>query len=197
MEAKATHQALAQKYVDQTLAYCLTTNTKFFMLTNVQHWQLYKIKPAQKDTKPIAELIHEVDVLRGGDIETVTEDFYVFSRAAYLSGSWEAIAALNRAANINDIFTILLSQKVLKLVGKLLSEMHGVKVPDERVSDILETQLNHEQKFKINRMLLKRLNAAGEPKKRPTTQAPPPPPEPEPVEAPTDGALALSQEDNN
>ena len=45
----AVHHDLAPKYVDQTLTYCLTTNTKYFILTNVRQWHLYEIKPAQKE----------------------------------------------------------------------------------------------------------------------------------------------------
>ena len=42
IEAKAIHQTISKTHVDQTLTYCLTTNTPFFVLTNVMQWQLLK-----------------------------------------------------------------------------------------------------------------------------------------------------------
>ena len=171
IEAKAIHQDLAPKYVDQTLTYCLTTNTKYFILTNVRQWHLYKIKPAQKETRPDAELIHEVDFTQPNNMEALAEEFYILSRASYLAGNWERVATLKRATNVNDIFTILLSQKAIKLVTKLLSEIHGVRIPEELVGEIIETQLGDDQKLKVNRTLLKRLNASGETKKQPAAKA--------------------------
>ena len=184
VEAKAIHQDLTQKYVDQTLSYCLTTNTRYFILTNVRQWNLYKIKPAKKETRPDAELIHEVDVVQTNNIETLAEEFYVLSRASYLAGNWENVATLKRATNVNDIFTILLSQKAIKFVTKQLCEIHGMKIPEELVGEIIETQLAVDQKLKVNRTLLKRLNASGEPKKRTAAKAPQPRTEAEPAEAP-------------
>ena len=171
IEAKAIHQDLTPKYVDQTLTYCLTTNTKYFILTNVRQWHLYKIKPAQKETRPDAELIHEVDFTQPNNMEALAEEFYILSRASYLAGNWERVATLKRATNVNDIFTILLSQKAIKLVTKLLSEIHGVRIPEELVGEIIETQLGDDQKLKVNRTLLKRLNASGESKKQPAAKA--------------------------
>ena len=183
VEAKAVHHDLAPKYVDQTLTYCLTTNTKYFILTNVRQWHLYEIKPAQKETRPTAELIHEVDLTQLNNIETLAEEFYILSRASYLAGNWKNVATLKQATNVNDIFTILLSQKAIKLVTKLLSEIHGVRIPEELVGEIIETQLGDDQKLKVNRTLLKRLNASGETKKRPTAKASQPRAEAEPTEA--------------
>ena len=183
VEAKAIYQDLTRKYVEQTLTYCLTTNTKYFMLTNVRQWHLYKIKPAQKETRPDAELIHEVDFTQPNNMEALAEEFYILSRASYLAGNWERVATLKRATNVNDIFTILLSQKAIKLVTKLLGDIHGVKIPEELVGEIIETRLGDDQKLKVNRTLLKRLNASGETKKRNTATASQPRVEAEPTEA--------------
>ncbi|MCH8156169.1 MAG: type I restriction enzyme HsdR N-terminal domain-containing protein, partial [Nitrospinae bacterium] len=97
VEAKAIHHDLVSKYVDQTLTYCLTTNTTYFILTNVRQWRLYKVKPARKNSKPSAELIHEVDFTHVNNLESLTEDFYIFSRASYLAGDWNDVATLKKA----------------------------------------------------------------------------------------------------
>lgn len=159
IEAKAVHQDLVQKHVDQTLTYCLTTNTLFFTLTNVRQWRLYKVIPARKNTQPEAELIHEVDFTSVNNLESMAEDFYIFSRASYLAGDWENVATIRKATNVNDIYTILLSDKTLRVVAKALSDVHGVKVREEVVSEVIESRIGNGVKLEINRSLLRKLNA--------------------------------------
>ncbi len=158
IEAKAIHQDLVEKYVDQTMTYCLTTNTIFFILTNVRHWRLYKMKPARKNSKPSTELIHEVDLTSVNNLESMAEDFYIFSRASYLAGDWYNVASIRKATNVNDIYTIILSDKVLRVISRTLSEDHGIRVPEEIVSDVVESKMGSPGKLEINRPLLKRLN---------------------------------------
>ena len=41
IEAKACHINLNDNHINQTLAYCLTMDIRFFVLTNVAEWKLY------------------------------------------------------------------------------------------------------------------------------------------------------------
>jgi len=162
VEAKAVHQELQNKYVDQTLTYCLTTNTAFFILTNVIHWKLYKIIPAKKNTKPEAELIHEVDFTHQNNLGNMAEEFYLFSRFSYLANDWKVIESIKKATNLNDLFTVLLSPKIIKNVSKILSEIHGVKISEEIVADIIENRMGEGEKLEVNRSLLRKLNSETE-----------------------------------
>ncbi len=159
IEAKAVHQELTQKYVDQTLTYCLTTNTQFFILTNVRQWRLYKMKTGRKNTKPSTELIHEIDFTSINNLESMAEDFYIFSRTSYLAGDWKNVATIRKATNVNDIYTILLSEKILRVVARALSDIHGVKIREEVVSEVIESRIGNGDRMEINRPLLKKLNA--------------------------------------
>ncbi len=169
IEAKAAHQNLSNKYVDQTLTYCLTTNTAFFVLTNVWQWKLYKVIPARKNTKPEAELIHESDFFNQTNPQTLAEDFYIFSRHSYLAGDWKAVETIKKATNANDIYTIFLSSKIIKSVSKILNQVHGIKVSEDIIADVVENQMGNGETLEINRSLLRQLNA--EQDRRPSKQS--------------------------
>lgn len=170
IEAKAVHHELSQKYIDQVLSYCLTSNTLFFVLTNVMRWQLYKVIPAKKNTKPEAELIHEVDFSQQTNIDSLTEEFYIFSRNSYLSGDWKKVETLKKATNPDDIYTIILSPKIVKSIGKILGEIHGLKITDDIVADIIENEIGVGKKLEINKLLLKKLSAPEQKRKRPSKE---------------------------
>lgn len=165
VEAKAIHQVLSPKYVDQTLSYCLTTNTPYFILTNVRQWLLYRVVPAKKNNRPETKLIHEVDFTDVNNLETLTEDFCVFARSSYLAGYWKEAETFQKVTNANDIFTVLLSRKILKSVVKVLRDIHDVKVSEEDIKDIIETKIANGKTLEINRQLLKRLDSEPEKKK--------------------------------
>jgi len=158
IEAKAIHQELAQKYVDQTLTYCLTTNTAFFILTNVLQWRLYKMNPAVQDLQPFAELIHEVDFSKLRNFESKAEDFYMFSRASYLDGDWQQAANIRKFTNINDIYTIILSDKFTKVSTQILSNVHEVQVRKEVVCDVIQAEIGDKINLKINKALNRKIN---------------------------------------
>ncbi|PIQ96741.1 MAG: hypothetical protein COV67_07900 [Nitrospinae bacterium CG11_big_fil_rev_8_21_14_0_20_56_8] len=167
VEAKAIHQELTQKYIDQTLTYCLTTNTSFFILTNVRQWRLYKLDPPEKNTQPTARLIHEVDFTGINNLESMADDFYIFSRSSYLAGDWENVATIKKVTNANDIYTVLLSNKVLRVVSKILSDLHEMKVREEMVGEVIESRIGNEAKLEINKSLMKKLNAPTEKSRSP------------------------------
>ncbi len=170
IEAKAIHQDLQKKYVDQTLSYCLTTNTQYFLLTNVREWHLYKVIPAKKkDEKPQAEKIFELDFSNEQHMESLVDDFYIFSRSAYLSGCWETVANQQKAANVEDILTILLSDKMLQHVEKHLRDIHGVKVDHVTIKDIIENKIANSD-IEINRSLLRKLNSKPQKEKQSATK---------------------------
>jgi len=133
-----------------------------FILTNVIHWKLYKIIPAKKNTKPEAELIHEVDFTHQNNLGNMAEEFYLFSRFSYLANDWKVIESIKKATNLNDLFTVLLSPKIIKNVSKILSEIHGVKISEEIVADIIENRMGEGEKLEVNRSLLRKLNSETE-----------------------------------
>lgn len=156
VEAKAAHITLNQSHVDQTLAYCLTAGLDFFFLTNVLTWQLYKVKRSKK--QPEAFLIHEVNFTTDNSAETLAEDFYIFSKASYLAGDWNDVSLKAKATNEGDIVAILLSDRMIKLVVRQLKEIHGARLSDEVVKDIIENKIIKAENNEINKGLLRRLN---------------------------------------
>lgn len=157
VEAKAVHVELNQSHVDQTLTYCLTAGLDYFFLTNVVKWQLFKVKRSKK--KPEANLIYEVSFNVDNSAESLAEDFYVFSKASYLAGDWDKISDHAMATNESDIVAVLLSDRIIKRVCKQLEEIHGAKVSEEAVKDIIENKIVKSEVSEVNKSLLKKLNA--------------------------------------
>ncbi len=158
IEAKAVGQPLSKKYEEQTRTYCLNTNTPFFILTNGKRWELFKVKKGTKNKKPSSEMVHFIDFSTNNDIESLTEDFYVFSKASYLDGSWDKVVEHQKATNVSDIVSILLSSKVTKIVSKTLQDIHDVKVSEDVVRDLIENQVIKGECTELNKKLLKDLN---------------------------------------
>lgn len=160
IEAKAVHVCLNQHHVDQTLSYCLTAGLDYFFLTNVLHWQLYQVKRSKKS--PQANLIYEVNFSGDNNSETLAEEFYIFSKASYLARDWDTISEQVKATNESDILAVLLSDRMIKRVCKQLEEIHGARVSDEMVKEIIETKIIRADILEINKSLLKKLNTKPE-----------------------------------
>ena len=124
----------------------------------------------KKNTKPEAELIHEVDFSQQTNIDSLTEEFYIFSRNSYLSGDWKKVETLKKATNPDDIYTIILSPKIVKSIGKILGEVHGLKIPYDLVAYIIENEIGVGKKLAINKLLLKKLSAPEQKRKRPSKE---------------------------
>ena len=92
----------------------------------------------------------------------MTEEFYLFSRFSYLENDWKVIESIKKATNLNDLFTVLLSPKIIKSVSKVLSEIHGIKISEEIVADIIENRMGEGEKLEVNRALLRKLNSETE-----------------------------------
>lgn len=166
IEAKAAHINLKQDYVDQTLSYCLTQGMDYFVLTNAIKWQLYAVKHSKKS--PDAQLIHEVDFSTSNSIESLAEEFYLFSKAAYLNCDWKSVWAHSKATKVEDVVAVLLSDKIVKSVTKELSKISGIKVNPEAVKEIIENQIVKSEVEDINKKLLKKINTI--PQKKKSTQ---------------------------
>ncbi len=156
IEAKACHGELNQIVVDQTMAYCLTMGLEFFILTNAQKWQLYKVYKQGKS--PLTIKIHEAHLNNSQNVEDLVEDFYLFSRESYVAGNWRVIADVTKATNTEDVAAVLLSDKVIRAIARELSQEHDVKVGEEAIREILERKILSKWGGEHNRKLLKKLN---------------------------------------
>ena len=163
IEAKAVHIPLRKIHVDQTLTYCLTKGLEFFILTNVMTWQLYKVKRAKDG--PDAILIHEVTFSGANDPESIADDFFVFSKYCYLSEDWDKVATQAKTTNINDVAALLLSEKVVRTVCRMLEELHETKIDQEAVKELIENRIIKSETQEVNMSLLKKLEKA-QPKNR-------------------------------
>lgn len=157
IEAKAAHVKLRQDHVDQTLSYCLAKGMDFFFLTNAVKWQLYVVKHSKKN--PSAQLIHEVDFSTSNSIESLAEEFYLFSKASYLNNDWKQVVQHAKATKVEDVVAVLLSDKIIKSVAKELSSISGIKVSSDAVKEVVENQIVKSEVGDINKRLLKKINA--------------------------------------
>ncbi len=76
VEAKASSVDLGQAVIDQTLKYCLTTNTDYFIVTNSVKWQLHKVKSGKNAA---ATLVHEV--IRSFALLPVSYQLFIISKS--------------------------------------------------------------------------------------------------------------------
>ena len=156
VEAKAAHRKLTQSYVDQTLSYCLKMGLDFFILTNAVKWQLYKVKRSKNSPNSI--LIHEVNFGTSNCIESLAEEFYLFSKNSYLNNDWKSVTKITNAISVNDVAAVLLSEKIIRAVTKRISEISGIKVNSDFVKDIVESQIIKSSLDGVNKKLLRKLN---------------------------------------
>jgi hypothetical protein len=156
IEAKAIHIDLSQAHIDQTLTYCVTKGLDYFVLTNASKWQLFKVRHSKNGSD--ATKIHEVNFAMGSKPEEFVDDFYVFSKHCYLTGSWGTIASVAKATNVSDVATVMISMKALRLISRILEEEHDTKVKPEVIKEIIEDKLLSGKNIEINKGLLKRLN---------------------------------------
>lgn len=155
IEAKAACVELKDDHINQALAYCLTANIDFFVLTNAKEWKLFKtIKSKAKND---AQLIWEVNLNDGSDLDTLADEMYVFSKHAYLEGKWDFISDHSKATDMADIMSVIYSDKFVKSICKSLKDIHEVKVVEDVVRGILNDKIFKEP-LKINKNLLKKLN---------------------------------------
>lgn len=155
VEAKACSVELNQVVIDQTLKYCLTAALDFFVITNAHKWQLFRVK---RQGTPTATKIHEVNLVSSTNIESLAEDFYLFSKAAYLNGDWKKVSEVKAATKVEDVVAVILSDKSLKLIARELSNEHEVRITDDTVKEILERKVLKQWSGEFNRRLLKKLN---------------------------------------
>ena len=156
IEAKACSVELNQSVIDQTLTYCLTSGLDYFIITNAQKWQLFRVKRQGK--VPTANLIHEVSLSSTTNIDMLAEEFYLFSKAAYVNGDWKRVSEVKAATKVEDVVAVLLCDKTLKLIARELTSEHEVKVDEESIKDILESTILKQWAGDYNKRLLKKLN---------------------------------------
>lgn len=165
VEAKAIHVSLSSKFIDQTMSYCLTTGTQFFILTNGVDWNLYKVKKGRRGAKPETTLIHSVNLFES-EGQSLIEDFYIFSRHSYLAGNWNVVATQKMAANRDDIYTAIRTPKVIRVIQKMLGEYHGVKIDEMLILDIIDNSISKDD-LQVNKSMEKKLVASTKRKKSP------------------------------
>jgi hypothetical protein len=157
IEAKAAHVNLNQNHIDQTLSYCLAQGVDYFVLTNTVKWELYAVSHSKRN--PSAKLIHEVNFGVQNDIESLTYDFYLLSKHAYLSNDWRYVKEHAKATKVEDVVAVLLSDKVIRLVGRELSNISGLKIQNDVVKEIIENQIIKSEVEDVNKKLLKKMNS--------------------------------------
>lgn len=156
IEAKAAYVKLKQNHIDQTLTYCLTKGMDYFLLTNAVVWQLYTVK--RQKSGPEAVLLHEIDFGKSNDLDSLAEEFYLFSKASYLNGDWKNVKMHQKATKVEDVVAVLLSSKIVRAVAKELSNQSGVKVHQDHIKDVIENQVIKSTVEEINKKLLKKIN---------------------------------------
>lgn len=156
IEAKAAHVQLRQDHIDQTLSYCLAKGMDYFVLTNAVKWQLYSVKHSKKN--PSSRLIHEIDFSVSNSIESLSEEFYLFSKNSYLNGDWKGVVQHAKATKVEDVVAVILSDKVIKTITKELYNQSGFKVNQDLVKDVVENQIVKSEVRDINKKLLKKIN---------------------------------------
>lgn len=155
IEAKAACVELKQDHINQTLTYCLTSNIDYFVLTNARDWQLYRVLKSK--TKNDAQLIWDVNLNDGSDIEALVDEMYVFSKHAYLDGKWDFVSDHSKATETGDIMSIIYSDKFVKSICRTLKDIHDVKVVDDVIKEILLSKVFKDSNS-VNKNLLKKLN---------------------------------------
>lgn len=156
IEAKSTAVELKEDHVNQTLSYCLSMSVDYFVLTNLKEWQLYRVINTKNKTG--AELIWDVNLLNGSDIDTMAEEMYVFSKYAYIENTWDQVSDLSKATDSGEIMAIICSDKFAKMICRQLREIHEVKISEDKIIDILSKEIFKDY-TKINKNLLKKLNS--------------------------------------
>jgi len=58
--------------------------------------------------------------------------------------------------NIEDVVTVILSDKVLKSITKELSNYHEIKISENTIREIVETQIICTEVSEVNKKLLKK-----------------------------------------
>lgn len=162
IEAKSTAIELKEDHVNQTLSYCLSMSTDYFVLTNVKEWRLYRVINTKNKTG--AELIWDVNLLNGSDIDTMSEEMYVFSKYAYIENTWDQVSDLSKATDSGEIMAIICSDKFAKMICRQLREIHEVKISEDKIIEILSSEVFKDYS-KLNKNLLKKLNTQNKPDK--------------------------------
>ena len=160
IEAKSTAVDLKEDHVNQTLSYCLNMSIEYFVLTNVKEWRLYKVFNTK--TKNCAELIWDINLLNGTDIDSMTDEMYVFSKYAYIEGAWNEVSDFSKATDVGEIMAIICSEKFTKMICRQLREIHDVKISEDKIIEVLSTEV-FKDFSKTNKGLLKKLNTPSKP----------------------------------
>lgn len=155
VEAKSSCVDINQAVVDQTLKYCLTSSTDYFLVTNSVKWQLYKVKSGKNAT---ANLVHEVNLGTSNDFDSLAEQFYLFSKASYLNGDWKDVSKIVKATKTEDVVAVILSDKVIRTITRELSTYHDLKVSEDAVKDIVENQIIKAEVSDVNKKMMRKLN---------------------------------------
>lgn len=96
------------------------------------------------------------------------------------------VETIKKATNPDDIYTILLSPKIIKTIGKILGEIHGLKISDDIIVDIIINEIGSGKKLEANKILLKKLGASEQkPRRRTKEEESSPESEPEETAAET------------
>lgn len=156
VEAKAAHVVLGESHINQTLNYCLNKGMDYFILTNSVVWQLFKVNHSKK--KPEAIKVHEVDFGKSNEMEYLAEEFYLFTKAAYLNGDWKRVSEIVKVTKVEDVVAVILSDKIIKQIARDLSQLSGLKITTETVLDIVENQVVRAEVKDVNKKLLNKMN---------------------------------------
>lgn len=156
IEAKACSVELSQTVIDQTLTYCNNMAIEYFFITNSKEWHLYNVI-SKKGRPPIAHLVQKLSLTSTTNLEDLADLFYLFSKSSYLNGDWKTVSDIRAITKAEDVLAVLLCDKTLKLIARELST-EKVKVTEDSIKEILETNLLKNSLHECNKKLLAKLN---------------------------------------
>lgn len=155
IEAKAACVDIKEDHVNQTLTYCLTAGIDYFLITNARDWKLYKVTKSK--SKSDAQLIWDVNLNDGSDLDSLVDEMYVLTKHAYLEDQWDFVSDHSKATEAGDIMSIIYSDKFIKSICRSLKDIHDVKVVDDVIKEVLMDKIFKEP-VGMNKNLLKKLN---------------------------------------
>ena len=135
IEAKKIGIALRERQVFQATSYGAFSGTMWAVLTNGIIWQLYRITTNEKVE---SHLVFNID-LRDGLDDQEAHCFYLISKHGILRKNllerlWKKVSTLCN----DNIITAILTEDVIKKIGKELKKQTGYKVNQEELRDAIE-----------------------------------------------------------
>lgn len=135
IEVKRIGMSLKDRQVFQATAYSAYAGIRWALLTNLVEWQLYRVSVSDKVE---SHLVFKVDIRDGLDDDAA---YYLalisregLSRPALLEALWNRTNALSE----ESLMRVLLHEKVLERICRILSHQSGCALTLEEVQAVVE-----------------------------------------------------------